>query len=135
VAGVKQAVGGIDADTLTVLAQSGDGFAMLGGDDPYLFPLTLMGASGAVTASAHIQTERFVEMIDHGLEGRVAEGRAHAEALLPLVTALFAEPSPAPIKAVLHARGRIPTPHVRMPLADATPQAAERAIAAAGRAF
>src|SRR5690348_1588176 len=33
IAGVKQAVGGIDADTLTVLAQAGDRFAMLGGDD------------------------------------------------------------------------------------------------------
>jgi 4-hydroxy-tetrahydrodipicolinate synthase len=61
----------------------------------------------------------------------VAEGRAHAEALLPLSRALFAEPSPAPIKAVLHAEGRIPTPHVRMPLADASPEVAERAVAAA----
>jgi 4-hydroxy-tetrahydrodipicolinate synthase len=70
-------------------------------------------------------------MIEAGLAGRVAEGRAHAEALLPLVLALFAEPSPAVIKAVLNARGRIPTPHVRMPLADASPAAAERALAAA----
>src|SRR4051794_37727553 len=52
----------------------------------------------------------------------VAEGRAHAEALLPVVTALFAEPSPAVIKAVLHAEGRIPAPDVRMPLASASPR-------------
>jgi 4-hydroxy-tetrahydrodipicolinate synthase len=70
-------------------------------------------------------------MIDAGLAGRVEEARAHAEALLPLATALFAEPSPAPLKAVLHAQRRIATPHVRMPLADASPAAAERAIAAA----
>jgi 4-hydroxy-tetrahydrodipicolinate synthase len=70
-------------------------------------------------------------MIECGLAGRLEEGRAHSEALLPLVRALFAEPSPAVIKAVLHAEGRIPTPHVRMPLADASPEAAERARAAA----
>jgi 4-hydroxy-tetrahydrodipicolinate synthase len=91
-----------------------------------------MGGRGAVAASAHVCTERFVSMIECGLAGRVEEGRAHAEALLPLARALFAEPSPAPIKAVLHAQGRIPTPHVRMPLADASPAVAERAIAAAG---
>jgi 4-hydroxy-tetrahydrodipicolinate synthase len=133
VAGVKQAVGSIDADTLELLAGVGDDFAVLGGDDAFLYPLTLMGGRGAVSASAHLCTRRFVEMIDCGLDGRVEEGREHSEALLPLVRALFAEPSPAPLKAVLHAEGRIPTPHVRMPLADASPAAARRAIEAAKR--
>jgi 4-hydroxy-tetrahydrodipicolinate synthase len=131
IAGVKQAVGAVDADTLELLAGVGEDFAVLGGDDAFLYPLTLMGARGAVAASAHLCTERFVAMIECGLEGRVAEGRAHAEALLPLARALFAEPSPAPLKAVLHAQGRIATPNVRMPLANASPAVAERARAAA----
>jgi 4-hydroxy-tetrahydrodipicolinate synthase len=130
IAGVKQAVGGIDSDTLTVLASAPEGFAMLGGDDQYLYPLALMGGRGAIAASANVATGRFVEMIDAGLEGRVEEGRALHEALLPLAQALFAEPSPAPIKAVLHAQGKIPTPHVRMPLADASAATTERALAA-----
>ncbi len=129
IAGVKQAVGGIDADTLTVLARTPEGFAMLGGDDPYLFPLTLMGAPGAIAASANLYTQRFVAMIEHGLAGEVAPGRAHAEALLPLVRALFAEPSPAVIKALLHAEGRIPTPDVRMPLSNASATAVKQALA------
>jgi 4-hydroxy-tetrahydrodipicolinate synthase len=131
IAGVKQAVGAVDADTLELLAGVGEDFAVLGGDDAFLYPLTLMGARGAVAASAHLCTERFVAMIECGLDGRVAEGRAHAEALLPLARALFAEPSPAPLKAVLHAQGRIATPNVRMPLANASPAVAERARAAA----
>ncbi len=130
VAGVKQAIGDIDADTLTVLAQAPQDFAVLGGDDPYLFPMTLMGAAGAVAASANIETYRFVAMIDHGLAGEVTPGRKHAEALLPLVRELFAEPSPAVIKAVLHAEGRIPTPNVRMPLSNASATAVKRALAA-----
>jgi 4-hydroxy-tetrahydrodipicolinate synthase len=130
VAGVKQAVGGIDVDTLTVLAAAADDFAVLGGDDPYLFPLVLMGGAGAIAASSHLCTRRFVEMIECGLRGDVADGRRHAEALLPVTRALFAEPSPAVIKAALHAEGRIPTPHVRMPLADASPKAVERALRA-----
>ena len=120
IAGVKQAVGGIDADTLRVLAESHDRFALLGGDDAFLFPLVLMGAAGAIAASANVCTAGFVEMIARGLRGDVAGGRPLAEALLPLVQALFAEPSPAVIKAVLHRLGRIPTPDVRMPLSPAS---------------
>lgn len=130
IAGVKQAVGAIDADTLDVLARAPRGFALLGGDDAYLFPLTLMGAPGAIAASANLCTQRFVRMIEHGLAGEVGPGRAHAEALLPLVRALFAEPSPAVIKALLHAEGRIATPEVRMPLSNASAAAVERALAA-----
>jgi len=130
VAGVKQAVGGVDVDTLTVLAEAGDGFAMLGGDDAFLFPLVLMGARGAIAASSHLCTRRFVEMIECGRAGDVADGRGHAEALLPLVRALFAEPSPAVIKAALHHEGRIPTPDVRMPMSPASAVAVERVRAA-----
>ena len=129
IAGCKQAVGGIDADTLTVLAGAPDGFAMVGGDDPYIYPLVLMGGKGAISASASVGTRRFAQMVDAGLNGRLDEGRAHHEVLLPLAQALFAEPSPAVIKAVLHAQGRIPTPNVRMPLSNASEQATNRALA------
>ncbi|HEY3763736.1 MAG TPA: dihydrodipicolinate synthase family protein [Gaiellales bacterium] len=128
VAGVKQAVGCIDADTLRVLAEAPEGFALLGGDDAFLFPLVLMGAAGAIAASANVCTGQFAEMIARGLRADVAGGRPLAEALLPLVGALFAEPSPAVIKAVLHRLGRIPTAAVRMPLAASSEAAAARAL-------
>jgi 4-hydroxy-tetrahydrodipicolinate synthase len=105
VAGVKQAVGCIDADTLRVLSEVRDDFALLGGDDAFLFPLVLMGATGAIAASANLCTRRFVEMIESGLRGEVETGRRHAEARLPLVQALFAEPSPAVIKGAPPRRG------------------------------
>ena len=128
IVGVKQAVGGIDADTLQVLAQAPSDFGVLGGDDAFLFPLVLMGGAGAIAASANVTTGQYAAMIDAGLDGDVAHGRPIAEALLPLTLALFSEPSPAVLKAVLHAQGKIPTPHVRMPLADASPAARDRAV-------
>jgi 4-hydroxy-tetrahydrodipicolinate synthase len=123
VAGVKQAVGAVDADTLTLLAEKPPEFSVLGGDDAFLFPLALMGAAGAIAASAHLCTSRFAAMLRAATAGDVARGRPHAEALLPLVRALFAEPSPSVLKGVLHAEGRIATPHVRGPLAAAGPAA------------
>jgi 4-hydroxy-tetrahydrodipicolinate synthase len=130
VVGVKQAVGGIDTDTLQVLARAPRSFSVLGGDDAFLVPLILMGGAGAIAASANVATDRYAAMIDAGLAGDVVQARRVAEALLPLTLSLFAEPSPAVIKAVLHARERIRTPRVRMPLADASPAALEQALAA-----
>jgi 4-hydroxy-tetrahydrodipicolinate synthase len=42
-----------------------------------------------------------------------------------LVGAIFAEPNPAVVKALMHAAGRIPTPDVRMPLSAASAEALE----------
>jgi 4-hydroxy-tetrahydrodipicolinate synthase len=130
VVGVKQAVGALDVDTLEILAAAPAGFSVLGGDDPYLFPTVLMGGGGAICASAHVCTERFVAMIECGLAGKVDDGRAHAEALLPVVQACFAEPNPAVFKGVLHAQDRIPTPEVRLPLLAASGASVEHALAA-----
>jgi 4-hydroxy-tetrahydrodipicolinate synthase len=130
IAGVKQAVGALDTDTLRVLAGAPDGFAVLGGEDAILFPIMCMGGAGAIAASAHLCTERFVAMIDCGLAGKLEDGRAHAEALLPLVQAGFAEPNPAVFKGVLHAQGRIATPDLRAPMTNASAAAVEQALRA-----
>lgn len=130
VIGVKQASAGLDANTLRILAEAPSDFALLGGEDLFLFPVVLMGGAGAICASAHLLTERFVAMIECALAGKVEEGRAHHEALLPVIAAGFAEPNPAVFKAVLHAQGLIPTPSVRLPLTDASPAARDRALAA-----
>jgi len=130
IAGVKQAVGTIDTDTLEILAGAPAEFSVLGGDDTILFPTVLMGGAGAICASAHVCTRRFVDMIECGLAGKVDDGRAHAEALLPVVQACFAEPNPAVFKGVLHAQGKIPTAAVRLPLVVASPASIEVALAA-----
>jgi 4-hydroxy-tetrahydrodipicolinate synthase len=134
VIGLKQAVGAVDADTLTLLAEAPDDFAVLCGDDAFLLALLLMGGAGAITASAHLCTARFAALVTAASSGRVEEARAHAEALLALVLALFAEPSPAVLKALLHAEGRIATADVRMPLAAASAQAVQRGLQAHARA-
>jgi 4-hydroxy-tetrahydrodipicolinate synthase len=130
VAGLKQAVAALDADTLVLLANKPDGFAVLGGDDAYLFPTALMGGAGAIAAAANLATDRFAAMLAAAAKGDVAGGRSHAEALLPLVQTLFAEPNPVVVKALLHDQNVIPTPDVRLPLANATQAAVERARAA-----
>jgi 4-hydroxy-tetrahydrodipicolinate synthase len=128
IVGIKQAAVGLDVDTLELLAGAPDDFAVLGGEDPFLLPVVLMGGVGAIAASAHVCTERFVAMIDCGLNGNIEEARRHAEALLPVIMDVFAEPNPAVFKSVLHAQGHIPTPDVRLPLMNASSASTEAAL-------
>jgi 4-hydroxy-tetrahydrodipicolinate synthase len=134
IAGVKQALPALDAETLEVLAGAPRTFSVLGGEDTWLFPLSLMGGAGTISAAAHVCTARFVSMIECGLAGKVDDGRAHAEALLPVVQACYAEPNPSVFKGVLHAHGRIPTPDVRLPLVNASQSAVDRALSAVAAA-
>jgi 4-hydroxy-tetrahydrodipicolinate synthase len=130
VAGVKQAVGSLDTDTLVILANAPDGFHVLCGEDPFIYPVTQLGGVGAIAASSHLCTERFVAMVDCALAGKHEDGRAHEEALLPVVRAGFAEPNPAVFKGVLHAQGRIPTPDLRLPMLAASQASIDHALAA-----
>ena len=130
IAGVKQAQATLDAETLEILARAPREFSVLGGEDTLLFPLTLMGGAGTISAAAHLCTARFVAMIECGLAGKVDDGRAHAEALLPVVQAAYAEPNPSVFKGVLHAQRRIPTADVRLPLVNASRASIDRALAA-----
>ena len=134
VAGVKQAVAHLDLDTLEVVANAPAGFSVLSGDDYLAFPLVCVGGAGGITASAHVCTGRFVAMVECGLAGKLEDGRHHAAALLEVVKTGFAEPNPAVFKGVLHAQGRIATPDLRMPLANASSAAIDRCLAAIDRA-
>lgn len=123
VVGMKQSAGGVDEDTVRLMAARPEDFAVLCGDDAFILPLLALGGAGAIAASAHFATDRFARLVRDA-------GRADAEALLPLVLALFAEPNPAVIKGLLHRQGRIATPDVRMPMAAASPGAVDRALSA-----
>ncbi|MFG2821325.1 dihydrodipicolinate synthase family protein [Kitasatospora sp. NPDC048365] len=128
VAGTKYAAGGIDEETVALLAAGPAG--VLVGDDPYLSPMLAMGAAGGVLASAHLATGDFVELAEAWRKGDADRARALGHRLSTLSRALFTEPNPTVIKGVLHAQGRIPTPDVRLPLLPASPGAVQRALAA-----
>ncbi len=129
VAGIKYAAGGIDDETMLFLSGDlPDDFAVLGGDDPFIAPMLALGAHGGILASAHLETGKFVAMVEAWRSGDLATGRRLGHELVSLSRALFAEPNPTVIKAVLHARGEIPTPDVRLPLLPAGRTATHAAL-------
>ncbi|HXZ63493.1 MAG TPA: 4-hydroxy-tetrahydrodipicolinate synthase [Streptosporangiaceae bacterium] len=126
VAGIKHAPGAVDQDTVLMMAGRPAGFAVLGGDDVTVSPLLALGADGAILASAHVATAEFARLIRLWRDGHAEDARRLGHRLAPLSAALFAAPNPAVIKAVLHRRGEIPSPAVRLPLVPAS-----QAVAAA----
>lgn len=129
VAGMKLSDGPIGGDTVTFVAAAPPGFAVLGGDDAVISPLLALGAHGGILASAHVSTASYVALYDAWRRGDVATARDLGARLAALSAALFAEPNPAVVKAVLHAQGRIPTPAVRLPLLPASGAARDAALA------
>ncbi|MEU6408605.1 4-hydroxy-tetrahydrodipicolinate synthase [Microbispora sp. NPDC046933] len=128
VAGVKHAVGGVDLDTVALLADLPADFAVLAGDDPFLSALLALGASGGILASAHLRTGEFAELVQAWRAGEVEHARALGHRLSLMSAAMFAEPNPTVLKGVLHARGRIPTAAVRLPLVPASQASIEAAL-------
>jgi 4-hydroxy-tetrahydrodipicolinate synthase len=129
-AGLKQAVGGVDTDTLELMSAKAPGFHVLCGDDQFIYPLMCLGGAGAIAASSHVATELFVELVQAGAAGDFDRSRVLAEKLLPVCKALFAEPSPAVIKSVLLRQGRIGYDGLRLPMTSASKAAADAAISA-----
>lgn len=128
VAGVKHAVGGIDDDTVALLADPPPGFAVLAGDDPFASAMLALGAHGAILASAHVATAHFADLVEAWRTGDAGRARGLGHRLTALSRALFAEPNPSVVKAVLHAQGVIPTPAVRPPLLPAAADTTRAAL-------
>lgn len=103
--------------------------AVLCGDDELLFAALCGGAHGAISASAHVRTDLYVQLFDLARAQRLAEARALATALLPVMQLLFSEPNPAPLKAALAMQGML-RDELRLPMVPATMACKEKLAAA-----
>ena len=104
--------------------------ALLAGNDDELFDQLARGAAGAITASAHLATARFVALADALRGGELASARALWRELMPLTRAAFAEPNPAPLKAALARQGWL-ADELRPPMRPASEATATALLCAA----
>ena len=101
---------------------------VLSGNDNEWFSTRCLGGAGAIAASAHVGTDLFVAFDRALARGDLSTGRALWRALKPLTSALFDEPSPGPVKAVLAARGEC-ADELRAPMTTASPELQQRLLA------
>ena len=115
---------GGDAQATEALIRDGR-LQVLCGDDARWFEIRCLGGAGAIAASAHLRTDLFVALDRHLAAGELHAAQALWRHLGPLTRALFDEPNPAPLKAML-ARGGWLHDELREPLLPAAPALVQR---------
>ena len=104
IAAVKDCSGAIE----TTLALINDGHAeVLTGEDVQIFSNLALGGAGAISASAHVRADLYVQLLEHMDQGNVTASRATFYQLLPWIQMAFAEANPAVVKAALSVQGLI----------------------------
>lgn len=101
--------------TSYVRAQVPADFSIYCGDDGLTIPFLSVGATGVVSVASHIIGEEMQDMVRLFKDGQVEKAQALHLELLPTMEAMFAAPSPAPVKAALEMRN-LPVGGVRLPL-------------------
>ncbi len=118
--------GGDAAKTRALIA---DGrLQVLAGEDAQMFSTVAEGGAGAIAASAHLETARFVGVLRLLAEDRLAQARSLWQPLLPLIEALFADANPGPLKALLAHEGWMRN-ELRPPMAPAPAALVDRLLA------
>jgi 4-hydroxy-tetrahydrodipicolinate synthase len=117
---------GGNPDTTMALINDGE-IDVLTGEDNLILTTLCLGGTGAISASAHIQPQRFVQLVQQVADGDLVAARANFYDLLPMIQQMFSFPNPAPVKAALAQQGLIRN-ELRSPMQIA-PQALQQQIA------
>lgn len=121
--------GGSTAKTQALIA---DGrLQVLTGEDAQIFSTLALGGAGAISACAHWQAPCFVHLLERMQAGDLPEARRVWQALQPWVEVCFAEPNPAPLKAVLAHAGWMCN-ELRAPMMPASKELEQRLLATPG---
>jgi 4-hydroxy-tetrahydrodipicolinate synthase len=112
--GIKEASGDLK-QAMDIIAARPDRFAVLSGEDWLTVAMIAVGGDGLISVVANEVPAATTSLVRHALGAELAEARDLLYRLLPLIDANFIETNPAPVKAALHAMGRIENV-LRLPL-------------------
>jgi 4-hydroxy-tetrahydrodipicolinate synthase len=113
IVGVKEASGMI-GQIAEVCAQAPVGFRVYSGDDGLTLPILSVGGMGLVSVAAHVVGSELKELIE-SFPSDPARARKIHQRLMPVFKALFAFPSPVPVKYATSLNG-FDCESVRLPL-------------------
>jgi 4-hydroxy-tetrahydrodipicolinate synthase len=111
---IKDASGNLDA-MAEIISQTPKDFSLYSGDDGLTLPVLSIGGAGVISVASHIIGNEMQTMIKNFKNGKLQEAAKAHRSLLPIIKALFAAPSPSPVKAALNLNA-IPVGGVRLPM-------------------
>lgn len=122
VVGIKEASGNME-QIEKCLALCPD--KVISGDDALTLPIMAMGGLGVISVASNVCPKYVSDMTHYALDGEWERARKMQLALLPLISALFCEVNPIPIKKAMEIKGYC-TSKLRLPLTSLTQSNAEK---------
>lgn len=102
---IKESSGNVEQFTALVRDRVREDFTVYSGDDYFYLPALALGAHGCVSVAGHLCSRELRAMADAYDDGDIEKaGRIHRD-LQALFTALFAHPSPIPVKWAMNEYG------------------------------
>ena len=120
VCALKEAGGRSSKVSETVVALDSD-FTVLSGDDGLTLPFIACGAKGVVSVASNLIPKTVSSLVAEAMNGRFSEAREIHLENYQFFTDIFCEPNPVPIKTLMHLKGIISSPEVRLPLCPPMP--------------
>lgn len=132
IVGVKEASGNFSS--MAALMHMAEGCVDLySGNDDQIVPLLAMGGKGVISVLSNVAPKQTHDICQSFFEGDVDKSLQLQLKAIPLITQLFCEVNPIPVKAALNLMGK-EVGGLRMPLTEMEPQHQED-LAAAMRAY
>jgi 4-hydroxy-tetrahydrodipicolinate synthase len=133
IVGVKEASANLD-QVSQIRRLAGPDFVILSGDDSLTLPMMSVGARGVISVTSNLLPAKMRALVDAALAGDFETARRVHFELLPLMTTLFIESNPIPVKTAMAMLGKMGD-ELRMPLTpitDASRAELTKALADAG---
>lgn len=122
IVGIKEASGNME-QIEKCLALCPD--KVISGDDALTLPIMAMGGLGVISVASNVCPKYVSDMTHYAIDGEWEKARKMQLALLPLISALFCEVNPIPIKKAMEIKGYC-TSKLRLPLTSLTQNNAEK---------
>lgn len=117
--GIKHAVD--DHNFVTqMIARLGPEFRVFVGLEEFTFPMMALGALGTMNAVANIAPRQVADLCEQTLAGNMAAARKLHYELFEIMTAVFWDTNPIPMKYMMKRMGLLPTNEHRLPLLPPT---------------
>lgn len=128
IVGVKEASGNFSA-IATLMSISDGKVDLYSGNDDQIVPLLSLGGKGVISVLSNVAPRQTHEICASYFAGDVKRSAALQLEAIPLITELFCEVNPIPVKAAMNLMGKNVGP-MRMPLTEMEPQNQEKLKAA-----
>ena len=122
--GVKEASGNFSA-IATLMSLSDGKVDLYSGNDDQIVPLLSLGGKGVISVLSNVATRQTHDICASYFAGDVKTSAALQLKAIPLITELFSEVNPIPVKAAMNMMGKGVGP-LRMPLTEMEPQNQEK---------